>query len=91
MSQQLIAGLPVMMNLSMPGDPREVIGWASAEKREDGTMKIEIILDPEASAMLENLAEVFDLKALGFAGIKKRPQSEDRPRPITPNPGTEQS
>lgn len=68
----IFENLPVQLNLSMTGDPREHIGWASAEKREDGTTKIEIVLDPETSKHLENLAEVFDLKAIGFAGIQRK-------------------
>lgn len=65
--------LPVHLNLAGYPNPREVIGWANIYRKVDGTMRIDISLDEEASSKLTNLAEVFELKALGFAGIKRMP------------------
>lgn len=62
--------LPVHLNLSSLSHD-EVIGWARGSRNEDGTTRITIDLDQDASDKLTNLAEVFELKALGFAGIKK--------------------
>lgn len=73
---KVLEGLPMQLNLSMPNDPRETIGWASAWKREDGTIKLEILLDPVASERLGNLAEVFELKAIGFSGVARRPEKK---------------
>lgn len=67
---KLIENLPVELNL---GQPEQIIGWASASRDpETGKIAIEIILDEVASVKLENLAEVFELKAIGFAGVKRR-------------------
>lgn len=79
--EKLFDSLPVTMNVGFPtsiGGPgldTTVIGWSNAYcNKDDGRTTIVISLDPEASEMLKNLAEVFDLKALGFAGIKRREQ-----------------
>jgi hypothetical protein len=70
-----IRNLPVQINLSMPGDPRDVIGFADIAVGNDGKAHIEIVLDEDATRNLGNLVEVFDLKAIGFAGIKRRPSA----------------
>lgn len=79
--EQIFSGLPVTLNVGFPtslGGPgldTTVIGWSSAYRNKgDGRSTIVIALDPEASEMLKDLAGVFDLKAIGFAGIKRREQ-----------------
>lgn len=66
--------LPVHMNLggSLHGF-EDVIGWATASYV-DGRISITIDLDQEASSKLHDLAAIFELKALGFAGIKTKPK-----------------
>lgn len=66
--------IPVHMNLSSALHGFEhVIGWARAT-RQYGTIRITIDLDEEASSKLNELASMFELKALGFAGIKTKPK-----------------
>lgn len=66
--------LPVHMNLggSLHGI-EDVIGWASATS-DNGKITIRIDLDEESSSKLHDLAAIFELKALGFAGIKTEPK-----------------
>lgn len=52
-------------------DWRSHIGWAKITRDSEGRNKIEITLDEETSAKLGNMIDVFDLKAVGFAGIKR--------------------
>lgn len=66
-----IGPIPVQLNLSGYPNPDEVIGWATAARQENGCTQIVIDLDAEASVKLDNLASVFELKALGFAGIRR--------------------
>jgi hypothetical protein len=79
MDGELVArNMPMHLNL---GDSlsnwESVIGWADiARDPETGLYKIEIRLDERSSDMLEKMVDVFDLKAIGFAGIKKRPETE---------------
>lgn len=66
---KFIERLPVELNL---GQPEHIVGWSSAYIDPDtGKITIEIELDEAASEKLKNLEEVFKLKAIGFAGIKK--------------------
>ncbi len=46
------------------------IGSAKVVRDFHGRNRIEITLDEEASVKLGNMVDVFDLKAIGFAGIK---------------------
>lgn len=66
--------LPVHMNLggSLRGF-EDVIGWATATS-DEGKITITIDLDEAASLKLHELAAIFELKALGFAGIKTKPK-----------------
>jgi len=72
----LFENLPMHLNLADAfGSPMDAIGWAKALQNpvtRKTTLVIE--LDELTSEKLANLAEVFDLKAIGFAGIKRRPQ-----------------
>jgi hypothetical protein len=79
--EQIFAGLPVTLNVGFPsslggpGRDTTIIGWSNAYRnKDDGRTTIVISLDPEASEKLKDLAQVFDIKAIGFAGIKKEPQ-----------------
>lgn len=68
----MIERIPVEMNL---GQPEQIIGWASATKHpESGQIIIELVLDEIASGKLETLVEMLEIRAIGFAGIKRRPQ-----------------
>lgn len=71
--ETLIERLPMELNL---GQPEVIIGWASAS-RNSKTRKITLTieLDEYASDKLANLTEVFELKAIGFAGIKRSPRA----------------
>lgn len=74
----LVDHLAMYLNLGDMGSPYESqIGWAKVTRdSETGQNKIEITLDEESSAKLDNMVEAFSLKAIGFAGIKKRPVTE---------------
>lgn len=68
----LVDNLPMHLNLGDFGNWHSVIGWAKIT-REHATRqtKIEITLDEETSNKLDNMVDVFELKAIGFAGIKR--------------------
>lgn len=79
--EQIFSGLPVTLNVGFPehlggpGSDTTIIGWSSAYRNKgDGRSTIVIALDPEASEKLKDLVQVFDLKAIGFAGIKRSSQ-----------------
>jgi hypothetical protein len=73
----LVENLPMHLNLGDFGMWESHIGWARVvHDTETGQNTIEISLDKESSAKLGNMVDVFDLKAIGFAGIKKRPETE---------------
>src|SRR5438477_5573066 len=59
------------------GDYRRLeshIGWSDAFRDTDtGEIRIEIRLDIDGSEKLKALHEIFDLKAIGFAGIARKP------------------
>jgi hypothetical protein len=81
--ERIFAGLPITVNVGFPGQfggpglDTTVIGNAFGfRNKDDGTTTIILTLDPEASKMLGDLTEVFDLKALGFAGLKRKPANE---------------
>lgn len=78
--ERIFAGLPVMLNLGFPralggpGEDTTIIGSAFAYRtKDDGTTTIILTIEPEAGELLKNLEAVFELKAIGFAGIKRRP------------------
>lgn len=72
----LVDNLPMLVNLGDIRDWQSYIGTAKVTRDAEGRNKIEITLNEEASAKLGNMVEAFDLKAIGFAGIKRRPESE---------------
>jgi hypothetical protein len=79
--EKIFTDLPITLNLGFPqalggaGSDTAVIGRAYAYRtKDDGCTTIIMNLDADASEMLKNLVEVFELKALGFAGMKRRPQ-----------------
>lgn len=68
----LVENLPMHLNLGDFGRWESHIGWARVVQDTDtGQNTIEITLDEESSKRLGNMVEVFDLKAVGFAGIKR--------------------
>lgn len=68
----LVENLPMYLNLGDFGNAMSAIGWAKVTlDHATRQRKIEITLDEEASIKLGNLIDVFDLKAIGFAGIKR--------------------
>lgn len=73
-----IGPLPMLLNLGDFGRVESVIGWARGYRKTDGTTHIAIHLDEEASKKLIKLDEVFDLKAVGFAGYAKDPRPHGR-------------
>lgn len=69
---KLFENLPMHLNL---GDylTGSHAGWATAFKNEEtGETRIEIRLNRSATELLGDLVEVFELKAIGFAGYKRR-------------------
>lgn len=79
----LVANLPMYINLGDAPDWRTHIGWATVVRDgETGRNKIEIVLDEEASKKLGDMVEIFQLKAIGFAGYRfdelKTPASTTR-------------
>lgn len=67
----IFESLPVELNL---GQPEQIVGWAHAFRDpESGKTAITIMLDETTSQRLGNLVDVFELKAIGFAGIKRSP------------------
>ena len=74
--EKVIENLPMLLNL---GEPDSIIGRASAFRHPDtNATRIEIHLSPMASDKLKDLQEVFDLKAIGFAGVARRPRARPR-------------
>jgi hypothetical protein len=73
--EPVVENLPMHINL---GDTRSFdsfIGWGTVYRNlEVGGYHIELDLTPEASEKLGDMIELFDLKAIGFAGIKKKEQ-----------------
>lgn len=68
----LIERIPVELNLGQ-SDP--IIGMASVSKDLDTKeITIEIKMFPQDAVTLEQLIGAFDIKAIGFAGAKRRPQ-----------------
>lgn len=74
MAELIFENLPMQVNLSMPADPRDAIGFAKATRNEDGSSTIEIKLDARSTERLTDLEATFKFWAIGFAGIKRRPQ-----------------
>jgi hypothetical protein len=66
--------LPLQLNLG-PMSTQDCMGWAKGYKEiESGNTIIEIVLNEDAAKGLQDLVEVFQLYAIGFAGIKRKPQ-----------------
>lgn len=73
--EKIIDNLPMFLNLGDWMHVTSVIGHASGFRdTETGTTRIEIALNKENSDILEHLQDIADLKAIGFAGIMRRPQ-----------------
>lgn len=78
--EKVIENLPMLLNLGDWGTSESVIGRASAFRdTEKGTTRIEITLNKDDSYILDHLQEIAELKAIGFAGVMRRP-SDGRPR-----------
>lgn len=74
----LVENLPMYVNLGDIGSWKSVIGFAKVIRdSETGQNKIEITLDEDSSTKLGNMVDVFDLKAVGFAGIKRLVHERD--------------
>lgn len=69
----MIENVPVELNL---GQPESIVGRATLSRDLDsGEITIEIkMFDDGPIKKLEDLVEIFDLKAIGFAGVKRRPR-----------------
>lgn len=70
MAEKIFENLPVRLNL---GDPEPIVGWAHAHKTDEGEAHIHITLHKDETRIFDNLVEIFDLVALGFASVKRRP------------------
>lgn len=74
MEEPLYTGLPMHLNLGDHHRLESHIGWSDAFRdTETGEIRIEIRLDAKTSEQLKALHEVWDLKAIGFAGIARKP------------------
>lgn len=72
----IIENLPMYVNLGDFENTKAVIGRASAFRYEvTGVTVIEIKLSKEHSDLFDYLVDIADLKAVGFAGIMKKPQT----------------
>jgi len=69
----LIEGLPMQVNLSLPGRPDNTIGRAKILKNEDGTMTIEIVIHQPGSERLQTFIKEVNLMEIGFAGVMREP------------------
>lgn len=72
--EKLVEGpIPMVLNLGefFTGS-LGAIGYATVYEMNDGRKRISILLNAEASQGLGNLAKVFELRAIGFAGVEKR-------------------
>lgn len=71
----VIENLPMLLNLGDWGAQEAVIGHAKAFRDPKlGTTRIEITLSRENSQILDHLQEIAELKAIGFAGIMRKPK-----------------
>lgn len=71
--ETIIENLPMLLNL---GDTSlmNIIGWATVYRNpETGLSRLDIQMDEHGSELLENLQEIAKIKAIGFAGIMRRP------------------
>src|SRR3954447_8135117 len=76
--ETLIEGpMPMVVNLGeFFSDPLGGIGYATVYQMNDGRKRISIVLDKATSEGLGDLTEVFKLRGIGFAGVKRRPQDD---------------
>lgn len=79
-SETLVEGpMPMVVNLGeFFSDPAGTIGYATVYEMHDGRKRISILLSAEASEGLGNMMDIFDLRGIGFAGIKKRPEGGEQ-------------
>lgn len=73
LERELFRHVPMQLNLS-DYTVTSHLGWAAAYKDANtGEIRLDIRMGEEASERLEkDLREVFELKAIGFAGIKRK-------------------
>lgn len=72
--EMIFENLPVQLNLG-PMSTLDTMGWAKGYREvETGKTVLEITLNEDAAHALGDLVEVFELKAIGFAGIKRKSQ-----------------
>jgi hypothetical protein len=66
-----IERLPVELNL---GQREPIVGWASiVQDPENKNITIAIVLKDELGiTSVEDVVKIFDIKAIGFAGVKRR-------------------
>lgn len=72
--------LPVHLNLSSYPDQQDVIGWANIYRTSGGRIRIKLDFEPDAAIKFNSLYEIFQLKALGFAGILRPGASVPKPQ-----------
>lgn len=72
--QTVIENLPMYLNL---GDSQTAMGMARLYKDEiTGAYRLDIHIPEHASDLMDHLIEIADLKAVGFAGIMKKPDGQ---------------
>jgi hypothetical protein len=68
----VVENLPMMLNLA---DSETVLGRATLYKDEiTGNYRLDIQMFDHAATLMDHLVEIADLKAVGFAGVMKRPE-----------------
>lgn len=73
--EKLIEGpIPILLNLgNWFSNSEDTIGHARVYQLSDGRKRIDILLNDQASKELTDLTEIFKLKGIGFAGVKRGP------------------
>lgn len=74
--EAIVENLPMYLNLGDMQNINTVIGRASAFRDpQTGAGQIVIDIAPSEVVLLDHLVEIADLKAVGFAGIMRKPES----------------
>lgn len=71
----VVENIPMLLNLGDWGTTESVIGWATVYRDPEAeTARLDVRMSEEGSKLLEHLEEIAEIKAIGFAGIMRRPQ-----------------
>lgn len=73
--ETIYENLPMNLNLA---DSMTRIGWAVVHRDlETGDISLEIRMHHLTTEIMDNLLEIADLKAVGFAGMMKKPRKDN--------------